>query len=481
MAGAQVKREVRVLIIEDKEADWKPLVDEAEHFDAEIEFVVAPTALEAMSAMEGDNFDVVVCDLKIPSAPGRLDADAEHGRAVFQTLQEVQPGTPVIVFSGHATPSMIGDFVNVARKVDVLGQHNDMSMVQFFTKVQLAQCVAALRDLTEGFYRLEEIVVSTGIYDVALTPDELRVLRIFASRRGGSMIDVEPLGGGLSDAKALRVAVMDLKGTRKALVAAKLSLIDRVRREASRYDQVSSLIPPGAGAPLVGNVQDGAAGMGGLFFRMADDHTALFGLLRTDEQAAIGALQDLRTKLNEWHADAPADQQPVATIRRLLLSDDEFARISQEEGRPRWAAADAQTVPMRPCVQHGDLHGFNALVDAQGSTVLIDYGEVIDATASLDPVTIELSAIFHPDSSDLMGGWPTVAQTGSWTHLDTYVEDCPFPQFVRACREWAHTVAASDLEVYACGFAYAVRQLKYENALGPIAVGVADATSTALL
>jgi hypothetical protein len=40
----------------------------------------------------------------------------------------------VIVFSGHATPGVIPDFVNVARKVDVLGQQSEIQMVQFFFK-----------------------------------------------------------------------------------------------------------------------------------------------------------------------------------------------------------------------------------------------------------------------------------------------------------------------------------------------------------
>jgi RIO-like serine/threonine protein kinase len=55
------------------------------------------------------------------------------------------------------------------------------------------------------------------------------------------------------------------------------------------------------------------------------------------------------------------------------------------------AGTDDLTVFLKPCIQHCDLHGFNVLVDSDRSAVLIDYGEVTDATAALDPVTIELS------------------------------------------------------------------------------------------
>jgi CheY-like chemotaxis protein len=476
-----MKREVRVLIIEDKEEDWTPLVEEFGKFDAAIEHVIAPTALEAHSEIDAGGFDVVVCDLKIPSGPGLLDADPEHGRAVFQSLQDALPGTPVIVFSGHATSAMIPDFVNVARKVDVLGRQSEIQMVQFFFKDQLAECLEALRELIEGFYRLEDIVISTGPHNLDLTADQKRVLRIYGSRLGASMIDVSALGGGLSGAKSVRVEVKDGRGARKSLVAAKLSRIEGVRREAGRYDQLSGLMPPGAGAALVGSVQDGAAGTGGLFFQMADGHVPLFALLKVSEDGAIEALSDLRAKLDVWHENAPADQRQISELRRILLRDDQFDDFVREQDRPQWQDTDALTVFVTPCIQHCDLHGFNVLVDTDRSAVLIDYGEVADAVAALDPVTIELSTIFHPDAKDLMPGWPDVSQTKKWADLDSYVEGCPFAKFIQACREWAHEVAASDQEVYACGFVYAVRQLKYGNALASIAVGIADAASAALL
>jgi hypothetical protein len=47
--------------------------------------------------------------------------------------------------------------------------------------------------------------------------------------------------------------------------------------------------------------------------------------------------------------------------------------------------------------------------------VIIDYGEVGEGTASLDPVTLELSLLFHPKgplrpSGAAFGAWPTEAQ-----------------------------------------------------------------------
>ncbi len=50
-----------------------------------------------------------------------------------------------------------------------------------------------------------------------------------------------------------------------------------------------------------------------------------------------------------------------------------------------------RNIQVRWCCAHGDLHGHNVLVATDGSACLIDYGDVMDAPASLDPVTLELS------------------------------------------------------------------------------------------
>ena len=112
---------------------------------------------------------------------------------------------------------------------------------------------------------------------------------------------------------------------------------------------------------------------------------------------------------------------------------------------------------------HGDLHGCNVLVSSAGATVLIDYGDVGEGPASLDPVTLELSLLFHPDIVDAAGAWPSNEQAKSWGNLDAYLVDCPFPEFIRQCREWTIRIAAGNRDVAASAYSYLVRQLQYDD------------------
>lgn len=114
-------------------------------------------------------------------------------------------------------------------------------------------------------------------------------------------------------------------------------------------------------------------------------------------------------------------------------------------------------------VSHGDLHGCNILVAATGKTNLVDYGEVGDGPASLDPVTLELSLLFHPNAPGAAGPWPTAEQATAWGDLAAYLHGCPFSQFVRECRAWALRVAAGKREVAASAYSYLVRQLNYRD------------------
>ena len=56
---------------------------------------------------------------------------------------------------------------------------------------------------------------------------------------------------------------------------------------------------------------------------------------------------------------------------------------------------ERRQVQTRWCCVHGDLHGANVLARKDGECVIIDFGDVGDGPASLDPITLELSLLFH--------------------------------------------------------------------------------------
>ena len=112
---------------------------------------------------------------------------------------------------------------------------------------------------------------------------------------------------------------------------------------------------------------------------------------------------------------------------------------------------------------HGDLHVFNVLVSNRDTTTLIDYGNVGEGPVSMDPVTLELSALFHPQSPHVKGKWFSLLQAKFWGELDLYLRDSPIEEFIRACRDWAGRVSAGNRDVAASAYSYVVRQLKYSD------------------
>ena len=127
-------------------------------------------------------------------------------------------------------------------------------------------------------------------------------------------------------------------------------------------------------------------------------------------------------------------------------------RISKKRNiQTRWA-----------CV-HGDLNGCNILASVDSEIVLIDYSDVGEGPASLDPVTLELSLLFYPDAEGVAGAWPTTDQARAWGDLDNYLVGCPFPEFICECRRWALRVAAGKRDIAASAYSYLLRQLKYDD------------------
>ena len=95
--------------------------------------------------------------------------------------------------------------------------------------------------------------------------------------------------------------------------------------------------------------------------------------------------------------------------------------------------------------------------------MVIDFGEVRRAAASLDPVVLELSLLFHARGREISGDWPSETEATSWHDLDEYVRRSPYAALVRTCRAWAREVTDGDRAIFANAYGHAVKQLKYPD------------------
>jgi CheY-like chemotaxis protein len=420
----------------------------------------------ALEVLNDEQFplDLAIVDLQVPagSAPGA--ADRGYGLEVMHAIKTQSRGTKMIVFSGRADDSAHTQMMSAAWTADALGAGEEEPMIEFLHKEERRRCIESVCKYADGLATLGQIDISYGAEAADLTEMDERILRIQARRFAANRMRVGLLKGGLSGSRTVRVRLFRGAGVNPfASLFAKIDDLSELEDELRAYNaHVAPRLAPGGFPQYADRVGAGAAGRGGLFFRLADDYAeSMLDVLERDVQAAVDVLGRVRDRTSGWHDARAVRSMTVRDIRRLQLPDDRLAGVEPLLVAIPWQAAEVIRVETHCCSQHGDMHLLNVLVSGDGDMVLIDFARAMEAPASFDPLTLELGVAFHPLISERFGDWPSSDDVSSWWNLDLYLDDCPYPEFVRACREWAHDVAATDGEVAAVAYAYGMRQLRW--------------------
>ena len=422
---------------------------------------IATNLQDALTVVDAgaNSFDLAVCDLKIPATAGAVDEAVEFGLVILQKLIEKWPGVPIIVLSAFGTIDVVSDMMLDARQVDIYGTGASQPMLRFFQKARLLDAVdgigQALRHL--------EAVAQIELHAPALTEEYRQALRIFARRKGGTLVEYQPLAGGRSGARTGLATVRSGDGAQKAHVVAKLTTHDRATSEKDRYrGHVSGRLGAASYADLTEEVSAGCGASAGLFYSVADVFNRdLFRVLDSDAAGAAAVVTTMAALCAPWMAGVPQTPKTWADVRRNLIQDADYELVARNYSIV--AVGDDRAVQTRWTSQHGDLHGANILVDDTLRPVLIDYGRTGDASSVLDPITLELSAIFHPDSPLRDDVWPTSDDLGRWGDLDAYLARCPYPNFVRACRAWSDAVRCGERDLFATVTAFCLRNLQFAD------------------
>jgi hypothetical protein len=353
----------------------------------------------------------------------------------------------------------VNELLAAARQEDIYGQEEPQPMISFH------------RSVGEASSRIAEVVARTrelAALPVA-SPDELstserRAIQIFTRRTGASSAQVSPLSGGLSGAKTVVIDASDFSGMRTAHVVGKLAPVGTIPSAVDGYENAMPYLPAGLGAALAGCVKAGAGDLGGVFFRLADDYRrSYFECLTAAPADAAEAVRRLHERFADQYGRAPVERVTADDVRKGVISDAELREAVAPV--PNTEDVEGIEVEVARGIQHRDLHGLNVLVSDSNEPLLIDYDNYAPANCALDPVTLELSAIFHRDAGAQRArrGWPGVQQAAAWFDLDAYLEDCPYPDAIRACRAWAEDAAASPRELAATLLSVAMRQFWFEN------------------
>lgn len=471
---------MRVLLVED-DLDFAASIDRALRAVDGCDVTWKKSRAAALMALDEEPFDVVLLDRRIPSEDGVLDDDVSHGWAVFQTVREKLPGTSVWFLTATEDVDFSTDVLNqFGRTGDIHCCDRDESVYRVFWKRRMTDCIAAAREFRTEVQRTEDINLNLVGEPVNLRPEEERLLKLFARRHRGIAIQARPLGGGLSGARVLRVTVQNTAGQDTVTSVAKVGAFEEIGAERSRYNSEIARLRPGSTPQLTGDISLGASGYAGIFYAVVGTEvTDLFVKLSADPRGAAEVPSQLLAAQAPWSAARGLERMRVGAIRRRLISDVELATVEGELRDIDIAQLEALEINVALCVQHGDLHCANVLFDDRDLPMLIDYAEAGSTLASLDPIVLELSTIFHKHAPE-RNGWPKEEEALQWHDVSTFAAGAPFEAYLLECRLWATSVAGSPEEVLAVGYAYALRQLKYGDTDKVLARAIIRSCITAL-
>ena len=426
---------------------------------------IARSREAACAALSGQFFDFAVLDLKIPTQDGGLDAAPEHGKYVFHHARNAAPGTKLLVLTGSPSDDFIADMIAQKHDADIWAEGVSISTVEFQRKIDLDQAPDLIAKVKAAVLALDDIELTLN--QVNLQTAEDRLLRIFAKRLGARRCVVAPIGEGKSGAKPLRLQLFDANGTPIRQSFAKLGPVAKIQDEAARHDKHVVLLDGAATPRKLSMLEFGASKTAGIFYQLADGYTeSMFDVLRADPARAAATLDSVAQCVAQWTQGTAETSRTIAEIRGCWVKDEKALELHAEY-RLDWAADfEARQVQARWRCVHGDMHGGNILISADGGPVLIDYGDVQHSAVSYDPVSLELSVVLQ-DNPTLSDAWPDEAACRNWHDIDSYVAGSPVEPFIRSCRQWAEATAAGKREVAATAYAYLLRQLKYGDTNKP--------------
>ena len=452
---------LRVLIVEDDEEFVEELRAIIGVLPGNSAIRLAGSRDEAYEMLESGFLDLVILDLTIPTVTRALDGDPKHGHAVFDRIRNVAPGTPIFVLTGSSAEDFVPEMLKNHQKIDIWGEGRETGTILFRKKYDVDTCGEILTPIAQAIQRLSDVELHRGELQLSLAED--RLIRIFARKVEGVRCVVSKLSGGLSGARVMRLRVTNHQGVLVHDAVAKLSEHTDIRRESDSYDAHVMRLAAGATPRKLTTLEYGANKLAGIFFGLAEGSDAsAFDVIGESTERAKAMVCGLERAMARWVDQVPETRKTIREIRRRVLTDESLDPIRQAFDLDWIPNFEDREIQARWACCHGDLHGKNIFVSPAG-TQLIDYEDVGYGPASLDPVTLELSSLFHPDAPGKTGTWPSVAQATGWGSLADYVEGCPFPEFVCACRSWALRAAAGNREVAASAYSYLVRQLRYDD------------------
>lgn len=463
---------MQILLVEDKQEEAEIIEQALVSLSSNIALQIVGSRDSALRIIDVQDFDLVICDLKIPSEDGALDKTTAHGLAVRAHLSSEFPGTPVIVLTGYGDLDISREVLETNREVKLFGTDELVKMMQIFRKKELHACLDKIGDFAKKIEQLEAVEVISKT-DGIIEAKDSRIMKIMARNLFGTKAECAVLPGGLTKNRVYLIDVFDKNGGQRGFIVGKIGPAEELRDEQARYRRfVTPVLEEGSYPPEVDYIDYGAGELAGFFQRRIEPtNRSLFNLLEENPQSAAGIVGNIRKVEEKWLVSASLEKKSIHEIRQGFLTGE--LPLDKKIETTDWSAFEKKGIVFNVGIQHGDLHPGNVLLKSEEEPLLIDFGRTTDSFSMVtDPITLELSLLFHPSGKNTIGEWPSTSDILHWHDLEQYLNHCPTPEYIMACREWAESVADSMEEILAVAYCFASRQLKFQGVNHDLALAI---------
>ncbi len=454
---------MKILIVEDKIALVESLKRAISGFSDKVEILHAASKSSAYSILNTEFLDFIILDRSIPTEDHLLDESDEFGQDVFFEAEKKSFGTPIYILTGTDDNQFIRKLVSRGQQVDLWGTGENIATVEYFLKTEVNDILLRIEQNIKKIEKTESIIINKRLEEINLNLEQERILKVYARLNDGVACNISKLGG-LSGALVLAVSVIDSSGTIRANCGAKLGKVDKVDKEIAAYNKEVKNLKIGAFAHVLNYICHGLHGHSGIFYALAEDYkSTLFDVLKSDVDSANKAISIVRDSFYLWFQNTSLKTVQIKDIRKTFVSDDTFNTYVEQNNLSFLYEIEESEVMINTSCIHGDLHGGNILVNDSSSPVLIDFGDCGEGFSCLDPITLELSLIFHPDGEQLPFSGGLLTAIDNWTDLGAFTEESLINEYISFCRGWAFDVAGSDMALLAVAYSHTIKQLKYDT------------------
>lgn len=279
--------------------------------------VVAGCREEALTLISEDEFDLIICDVKIPPTADSADVDERHGFAVQAKARAQCPGTPTIFLTGFAPD------------IDVRRQLSRGGVASIFTLGNYPLSQLMEKDEVEELERLvselagAEIALNTAC---SVTPtssaDQMltRAVQMYAHKTGHTSASAVSTSG-LSGARTCRVHLTSKTGAPASIFIKVLGWED-AEAEYERFNRfVPNRLAPGLFAPSLPPLNTGLRKQTALVSTLASSGSvSLFQQMIADPTGAAATIDHLAGALAAWRTNPTVQQVELGALRRPCVS-----------------------------------------------------------------------------------------------------------------------------------------------------------------